>query len=123
MLDVAPVGAGLMDDLARAGGVPAVLAALAAPVGEPVRWPLVASSRPVTSRPAFMVVRGNLAPDGAVIKAAAASPSLLRHRGPAVVFHSYEEMRARIDERGGRAAVPAAGRRHGRSSAGRRVGL
>ena len=45
-----------------------------------------------------MVVRGNLAPDGAVIKAAAAIPSLLRHRGPAVVFHSYEEMRARIDD-------------------------
>ena len=102
MLDVAPVGTGLMDDLARAGGVPAVLAALAAPApvpaGEPVRWPLVASSRPVTSLPAFMVVRGNLAPDGAVIKAAAASPTLLRHRGPAVVFHSYEEMRARIDD-------------------------
>ncbi len=93
ILDVAPVGTGLMDDLARAGGVPAVLAALA---GEPVRWPLVSSG--VTSLPAFMVVRGNLAPDGAVIKAAAASPSLLRHRGPAVVFHSYEEMRARIDD-------------------------
>ena len=98
MLDVAPVGTGLMDDLARAGGVPAVLAALAAPAGAPVRWPLVSSSRPVTSRPAFMVIHGNLAPDGAVIKAAAASPSLLRHRGPAVVFHSYEEMRARIDD-------------------------
>jgi dihydroxyacid dehydratase/phosphogluconate dehydratase len=98
MLDVAPVGTGLMDDLARAGGVPAVLAALAAPAGESVQWPIVSSSRPVTSRPAFMVVRGNLAPDGAVIKAAAASPSLLRHRGPAVVFHSYEEMRARIDD-------------------------
>jgi dihydroxy-acid dehydratase len=93
ILDVAPVGTGLMDDLARAGGVPAVLAAMA---GEPARWPLVPSG--VTSLPAFMVVRGNLAPDGAVIKAAAASPSLLRHQGPAVVFHSYEEMRARIDD-------------------------
>lgn len=93
MLDVAPVGTGLMDDLARAGGVPAVLAALA---GGPARWPVVSSG--VTSLPAFMVVRGNLAPDGAAIKAAAASPSLLRHRGPAVVFHSYEEMRARIDD-------------------------
>jgi dihydroxyacid dehydratase/phosphogluconate dehydratase len=91
--DVAPIGTGLMDDLARAGGLPAVMAALA---GEPVRWPLVSSG--VTSLPAFMVVRGNLAPDGAVIKAAAASPSLLRHRGPAVVFHSYEEMRARVDD-------------------------
>ena len=82
-----------MDDLARAGGVPAVLAALA---GEPVQWPLVPGG--VTSLPAFMVVHGNLAPDGAVIKAAAASPALLRHQGPAVVFHSYEEMRARIDD-------------------------
>jgi dihydroxyacid dehydratase/phosphogluconate dehydratase len=97
MLDVAPVGTGLMDDLARAGGVPAVLNALA---GEPTRWPIVSSPRPVTSLPAFMVVHGNLAPDGAVIKAAAASPRLLRHRGPAVVFHSYEEMRARIDDPG-----------------------
>jgi len=91
--DVAPIGTGLMDDLARAGGVPAVLAALA---GGPARWPLVPSG--VTSLPAFMAVRGNLAPDGAVIKAAAASPSLLRHRGPAVVFHSYQEMRARVDD-------------------------
>jgi dihydroxyacid dehydratase/phosphogluconate dehydratase len=94
MLDIAPVGAGLMDDLARAGGVPAVLASLAG--GSPSPWPLVPSG--VTSLPAFMVVRGNLAPDGAVIKAAAASPSLLRHQGPAVVFHSYEEMRARISD-------------------------
>src|SRR5260370_6407202 len=68
MLDVAPVGTGLVDDLARAGGVPTVLAALA---GEPTGWPLVSSG--VTSLPAFMVVRGNLAPDGAVIKAAAAA--------------------------------------------------
>jgi dihydroxyacid dehydratase/phosphogluconate dehydratase len=95
ILDVAPVGTGLMDDFARAGGVPAVLAALA---GEPVRWPLVSPASPVTELPTFMVVRGNLAPDGAVIKAAAASPALLRHRGPAVVFHSYQEMRARVDD-------------------------
>jgi dihydroxyacid dehydratase/phosphogluconate dehydratase len=95
MLDVAPVGTGLMDDLAAVGGVPAVQAALAASAG-PARWPLVPSG--VGSSPAFMVVHGNLAPSGAVIKAAAASPSLLRHQGPAVVFHSYEEMRARIDD-------------------------
>jgi len=63
--------------------------------GLDLRWPV---GKPVTSLPAFMVVHGNLAPSGAVIKAAAASPSLLRHRGPAVVFHSYEEMRRRIDD-------------------------
>src|SRR5208282_2962788 len=60
----------------------------------PLRWPI---GEPVTSLPAFLVVHGNLAPDGAVIKAAAASPRLLRHRGPAVVFGSYQEMRSRID--------------------------
>jgi dihydroxy-acid dehydratase len=103
--DIAPIGTGLMDDLAKAGGVPAVLAALAAldgvsaAGGGPVpQWPLRPVSDPVTAAPAFMVVRGNLAPDGAVLKAAAASPELLRHRGPAVVFHSYAEMRQRIDD-------------------------
>ena len=52
----------------------------------------------MTSEPTFTVVRGNLAPDGAVIKTAAASPALLRHRGRAIVFHSYTEMRDRIDD-------------------------
>jgi dihydroxyacid dehydratase/phosphogluconate dehydratase len=94
--DVAPIGTGLMPDLDQAGGVPAVLAAIA---GEgSVRWPVKPLDDPVTSLPAFMVVHGNLAPDGAVIKAAAASPSLLRHQGPAIVFHSYQEMRRRVDD-------------------------
>ena len=44
------------------------------------------------------VLRGNLAPDGAVIKPAAASPHLLRHRGRAVVFDSIEDFHARIDD-------------------------
>jgi dihydroxy-acid dehydratase len=94
--DVAPIGTGLMPDLDQAGGVPAVLAAIA---GEgSVRWPVKPLDDPVTSLPAFMVVHGNLAPDGAVIKAAAASPSLLRHQGPAIVFHSYQEMRRRVED-------------------------
>jgi len=113
--DVAPIGTGLMPDLAGAGGVPAVLAAVAsqldlsvpvatgATLGEslppgPARWPLGELAAPVSTLPAFMVVYGNLAPDGAVIKAAAAGPALLRHRGPAIVFHSYAEMRSRIDD-------------------------
>jgi dihydroxyacid dehydratase/phosphogluconate dehydratase len=115
LVDLAPIGTGLMPDLALAGGVPAVMGAVAAELdlsvptatgaslGEslpvcgtgPARWPV---GKPVTSLPAFMVVHGNLAPGGAVIKAAAASSSLLRHRGPAVVFHSYDEMRRRIDD-------------------------
>jgi dihydroxyacid dehydratase/phosphogluconate dehydratase len=97
--DIAPIGTGLMDDLAKAGGVPAVLAALGDPADAPAPvWPLRAVSDPVTTAPAFMVVRGNLAPDGAVLKAAAASQELLRHTGPAVVFHSYAEMRRRMDD-------------------------
>jgi dihydroxy-acid dehydratase len=107
--DIAPIGTGLMDDLAKAGGVPAVLAALGGvggcgdaggvnDSGDAAGWPLRAVSDPVTTLPAFMVVRGNLAPDGAVLKAAAASPELLRHSGPAVVFHSYAEMRRRMDD-------------------------
>ena len=39
-----------------------------------------------------MILRGNLAPDGAVIKQTAASPQLLQHRGPAYVFENYEQM-------------------------------
>ena len=43
------------------------------------------------------VVRGNLAPDGAVIKPTAAEPRLWKHTGPAVVFEDYNDMAARID--------------------------
>ena len=51
------------------------------------------------------MLRGNLAPDGAVIKPAAADPQLLQHTGPAVVFEDYNDMAARIDDR--RLAVDA----------------
>ena len=53
---------------------------------------------PVSSEPAMAVLRGNLAPDGCVIKPSAAEPRLLRHRGPALVFDSYAEMKDRIDD-------------------------
>ncbi len=53
---------------------------------------------PVSSQPAMAVLRGNLAPDGCVMKPAAADPRLLRHSGPALVFDSYAEMKARIDD-------------------------
>ena len=95
--DIAPTGAGLMPDLAAAGGVPAVLKVLSGALTEP-KWPLRPPADPVTEVPAFTVVRGNIAPNGGVVKTAAASRSLLRHSGPAVVFHSYDEMRRRIDD-------------------------
>jgi dihydroxyacid dehydratase/phosphogluconate dehydratase len=50
--------------------------------------------------PAFAVVKGNLAPEGAVIKTAAASAHLMMHFGPAVVFCGYDDMLSRIDDPG-----------------------
>jgi dihydroxy-acid dehydratase len=57
-----------------------------------------AASDPLRTGGAFGVVRGSLAPDGAVIKTSAASDRLLRHRGPAIVFRGYHDMLDRIDD-------------------------
>ncbi len=54
-------------------------------------------SRPLKASGGLVVLRGSLAPNGAVIKAAAASPRLLKHVGRAVVFDDYNDMAARID--------------------------
>jgi dihydroxy-acid dehydratase len=54
-------------------------------------------ANPLKESGGLVVLRGNLAPNGAVIKAAAASPKLLKHVGPAVVFEDYNDMAARID--------------------------
>jgi dihydroxy-acid dehydratase len=54
-------------------------------------------ANPVKGSGGIVVLKGNLAPDGAVIKASAASPELLRHAGRAVVFEDYNDMAARID--------------------------
>jgi dihydroxy-acid dehydratase len=53
---------------------------------------------PLTSEGGLAVLRGNLAPDGCVMKYVAAERHLLRHTGPAVVFSSYDDMAARIDD-------------------------
>jgi dihydroxy-acid dehydratase len=54
-------------------------------------------SNPLKASGGLVVLRGNLAPNGAVIKAAAATPKLLKHAGKAVVFEDYNDMAARID--------------------------
>jgi dihydroxy-acid dehydratase len=54
-------------------------------------------ANPLRAAGGVVVLRGSLAPDGAVIKASAASPELLRHTGRAVVFEDYNDMAARID--------------------------
>jgi len=54
-------------------------------------------AKPLKASGGLVVVRGNLAPNGAVIKASAATPKLLKHVGKAVVFDDYNDMAARID--------------------------
>ncbi|MBL8814251.1 MAG: dihydroxy-acid dehydratase [Planctomycetaceae bacterium] len=55
-------------------------------------------ANPVCQTGSLAVLRGNLAPDGCVIKPAAAEANLLQHRGPAVVFRNYPDLKARIDD-------------------------
>jgi dihydroxy-acid dehydratase len=55
-------------------------------------------ANPLVAHDGLAVLRGNLAPDGAVIKPAAMEPHLMRHAGPAVVFRDYNDMAARIDD-------------------------
>ncbi len=117
LVDLLPAGRFLMDDLHRAGGLLAVLREvrdLLDPTALTVAGtPLVDSlddapiwdaevirprTAPLVAEGGIAVLRGNLAPDGAVIKPAAASPHLLRHRGRAVVFDSIEDFHARIDD-------------------------
>ena len=116
LADIEPSGSGLMPDFDEAGGVPTLLRELAGQlrtqartvtgrcIGELIEDAVPASgairpaSAPLRHGGAFGVVRGSLAPDGAVIKTSAATPELLRHRGPAIVFHGYDDMLARIDD-------------------------
>ena len=117
LVNLQPAGKYLMDDLQRAGGFKAVLREvrdLLDPealtiTGEPLVsyledapiWDVkVITPRDAPLQPSagISVLRGSLAPGGAIIKPAAASPHLLKHRGKAVVFDSIEDFHARIDD-------------------------
>ena len=117
LVDLLPAGRFLMDDLHRAGGLLAVLREvrdLLDPTALTVTGrPLVSylddariwdaevirpRAEPLVAEGGIAVLRGNLAPGGALIKPAAASPHLLRHRGRAVVFDSVEDFHARDDD-------------------------
>ncbi len=119
LVDLAPAGRYLMDDLFRAGGLLAVLREvadlldpaamtvsgrpLADHLGEARIWDetvIRPRSAPLQADAGIAVLRGSLAPDGAVIKPAAASKELLSHRGRAVVFDSIEDLHARLDDPG-----------------------
>lgn len=117
LVDLQPAGRFLMEDLHRAGGLLAVLREvkdLLDPValtvtGKPLveylddaeiwdREVIRTRAEPLQPHAGIAVLYGNLAPDGAVVKPAAASERLLYHRGRAMVFDSIEDMHARIDD-------------------------
>ncbi|MEU6427821.1 IlvD/Edd family dehydratase [Microbispora sp. NPDC046973] len=113
LADVRPGGAFLMEDFHRAGGVPALLHRIADLLhldrptvggsGVMTREPyddavIRRRDDPVSPEGGLAVLRGNLAPGGAVIKHVAAEPRLLRHTGPAVVFEGHQDLLRRIDE-------------------------
>jgi dihydroxy-acid dehydratase len=117
LVDLKPSGRFLMEDFYYAGGLPAVLRSLgeqgllhaeAATVNGRTIWEnsrdasnwnqevIRPIDRPLVAHGGIAVLRGNLAPDGAVIKPSAASPHLMRHRGRAVVFENIEHYKSRI---------------------------
>jgi dihydroxy-acid dehydratase len=117
LANVRPAGKYLMEDFYYAGGLRGLLATIpdllslgertvsGATLGEDIAGAEVYNADVVLPREralvksgSLAVLRGNLAPDGAVIKPAAAEPQLLRHRGPAVTFANYDDMAARIDD-------------------------
>jgi dihydroxy-acid dehydratase len=117
ILDLQPSGRFLMEDFYYAGGLPAVLSKLASQglldegaltvngrtIGENVKGSPVWNSEvirdfdtPLVAHGGVAVLRGNLCPDGAVLKPSAASPHLMKHRGRAVVFENIEHYHERI---------------------------
>jgi len=117
LVNVRPSGKYLMEDFFYAGGLPAVLRQLlpllhgdalsvngrsiadnvrdAACYNEDVIRPL---AMPIAREGGTVILRGNLCPDGAVLKQSAASPHLLTHRGRAVVFEDHADLHRRIDD-------------------------
>ncbi len=118
LVNLKPSGAYLMEDLFEVGGIPAVMKELAPhlrqeamtvtaeTVGERLtryqpaynREIVAPLDQPFGNEGGLAVLRGNLCPDGAIIKQSAASPELLTHRGQAVVFASVEDLQQRLDD-------------------------
>lgn len=116
LVNLSPSGKFLMDEFHGAGGVPAVMAELndllnvdcLTVTGQPLAAGLLRArtfnrevireaSQPLSPQGAIATLSGTLAPQGAVIKASAASPELMIHRGPALVFRDYQDMLDRIN--------------------------
>jgi dihydroxy-acid dehydratase len=117
LLDLMPSGRFLMEDFCYAGGLPALMKEIAdlleldaltvngRTIGENIadaevfdREVIRARDNPITAQGGLAILRGNLAPQGAVLKPSAASAHLLKHRGRAVVFETIEHYKSRIDD-------------------------
>ena len=117
LANLRPSGKYLMEDFYYAGGLPALLNAIGSQLdlscrtitgktlGENVAGAEIYNAdvirtldNPVLESGGLAILRGNLAPAGAVIKSSAAEPRLLKHTGRAIVFDSFDEMNARIDD-------------------------
>nr|WP_298687765.1 IlvD/Edd family dehydratase [uncultured Dongia sp.] len=119
IVDLMPSGRFLMEEFYYAGGLKAVMRALGdadllhldalsvagGTIGEVIKDAPNYNSevirdmdKPLTPEGGIAVLRGNLAPNGAVIKPSAATPALMQHRGRAVVFETIEDYHARIDD-------------------------
>ena len=115
LVNCMPSGSYLMEDFCYAGGVPAVLVEIAHLL-KPVKTVLGSGldeyykdvtcwnrdvifsfKDPIKKDAGLTVLRGSLAPKGAIIKPSAATSELLEHRGPAYVFESVEDMKANIN--------------------------
>jgi dihydroxy-acid dehydratase len=117
LVNCMPSGKYLIEDLAYAGGLPAVMNRISdlmhkdamTVAGVPIEeyWKdaevynddvIRPRDNPLREAAGIRVLKGNLAPNGAVIKPSAASPHLLKHEGPAYVFESIEDLKAKIDD-------------------------
>ncbi len=117
LLDLMPSGRFLMEDFCYAGGLPALMTRIAdlleldaltvtgRTLGENIAGAEVFDDevirprdRPLAEKGGIAVLRGNLAPGGAIIKPSAATPALMQHRGRAVVFRDIDDYKARVDD-------------------------
>ncbi len=117
IVDLMPSGRFLMEDFCYAGGLPVVLKALGdhgllnkdiVTINGKTVWENVKEAqnynaevirpfdKPLTKAGGIAVLRGNLAPDGAILKPSAATPALMQHRGRAVVFENIDDYKKKI---------------------------
>jgi dihydroxy-acid dehydratase len=117
LANIKPSGEYVMEDFFNAGGLPALLRQISdlldlecptvngKPLGENIAAAATynedvirPASRPLQSEGGIAILRGNLCPDGAVIKTSAASPHLMKHRGRAYVFEHHDQMIPKLDD-------------------------